>query len=326
MTDFLRTPLGDSTRGWSRRAARAALALPFLTLAACNTVLPHRVQAGGSFLYTLDSSPSAPLGFASTLAGPDVQRGAVQFVLCPPQVRLCDTGGAAGFALETQLLTRVGLDPFSPAGLAGRLEDRRLGLSAPLPAAALAVLRIPSRAEAGPAPGRYRIEARVTTQSGTRDLFNGAGAALEILPGEGEPASLPMPLSVAQVVPLPRITLTATQLSAGRAAPARSGPAAAELLIRYPAEKVAIRGAAEVGSLGQRSMLWVASGPTPGTVRVALLAPQRDVRQIGIAFEPLARDPAPVRAAEFEIAEQRLYDERGALDDSLVFAIEGAIQ
>jgi hypothetical protein len=308
----------------------AVLALGLLALCACSSTLPHQLPAGGTFVSAFDPGSAAAMGFASTYGGEDPQRGAVQFVLCPPEARLCElstpAGRGTGFALETQFVTRMGPDPFSPMGLAGRIDLPKLGTSIPLPGAAVALLRVPRRDQGGPAPGRYRVEARLLGAQGPEDLLRGLGASVEILDGVGEPVALRVPLSLAQLVPLPRITLTATPTAAGSRAASPDAPAAAEIVIRYPSAKVTIRGAAEVGGLGPASMVSLAPGPTADTVRISLLAPQRETHQIGVAFAAIGRDPAPVRAEEFEIVEQRLYDERGALDGSIRFRIEPLIR
>jgi hypothetical protein len=314
-----------------RHAARL-LPVALLALDACaSTMLPHQVRAGGSFLSAFDANPSAAMGFASRFAGPDAQRGAVLFVLCPRDRALCEVGSplhpAPGALLETQLMTRVSADPFAPASLAGRIEEPGLGISMPLPGAAVALFRVPPREEGGPVPGLYRLEARILTPNGIEDLFHGAGADVEVVDGVGEPVKLPAPVSLAQIVPLPRITLSLAPDSNRSSGSARRAPAAADLLLRYPHEKVEIRGAAPVGGGAAATMVRVTPGPDRDTVRVAVIAPQGDARhQIGVAFALTGRALAPVTAAEFQIVEQRLYDERGAADDSIRFQIEPVVR
>src|SRR5262249_32274824 len=123
------------------------------------------------------------------------------------------------------------------------------------------------------------------TSQGNSDVLRGDGAQVEVLEGVGEPVELPASDALAQLVPLPRVTFTVARRSASGGAgsgasgsggmnrtpisPAR-GPAAAELILRFPAAKVAIRGAAEVGALGTQSLLNIVPGPTGDTVRVSL--------------------------------------------------------
>jgi len=72
-------------------------------------------------------------------------------------------------------------------------------------------------------------------------------------------------------------------------------------------------------------VLTASPGPAPNTLRLSLLSPRAELQQIALAFALSERATGPVAAEEFEILEQRLYDERGAPDDSIRFSVDPLI-
>jgi len=134
----------------------------------------------------------------------------------------------------------MALHPAEPGALAERTQR--------IAGTAVALIRVPTRREGGPPPGRYQVHAHRITPSGARIDLPGAAGILVIAPGEGIGAANPLPLPVtgASAIPLPRVTLSVRSRVPSASPTLRLAPAAAGILLRYPADKLEMRGIVEL--------------------------------------------------------------------------------
>lgn len=303
------------------RLPRGLLLATLAAGAACSSQpLPLSAQAGSSVALAVagEASYGTTLGYDGTLLAAagrhDDQRGELLFVLRDP-------ASGAEHPLETQLVTRTRPDPASDAGLASRIADELAlyGIAQPL-----ALLRIP----AATPPGRYDVEIRRRRRL--------AGGGFESLPGPPYAQSLHvLPAQVNGVVGAPTALLGfagAVELDVTRhlaalvphpklvlRLPASPRPAAAQLVISYPAAKLEILGAFEEQHLGHGSVVGWRNDAAAGRVTLELVDPTFSVSALALAFELRdAQGAGRAQLGDFALLSTRLYDAAGALQGGAV--------
>jgi len=314
----------------SRRAQRRPLRSPWsaaasalvvlLQLAACSgPVLPGAVQAGGTVALPLagEATQGALAGYGSEVlaaaGGSDAVRGRLHFSLRDP---------ASGIRhdLVTRLVTRAWPDPASEAALTGRVAE---GLEAVGLAQILALVDVPDTVP----PGRYEVEVRRerTGGSGAPESLPAPvyGLPLEVLPARvGPTTGAPTPLrawvgafsqdvarEAAGLVPLPKLVLSLPD----------PPPHAAEIVLRYPPERIRPRTVLEEQHTGRASIVWLQDDPGAGRITLSLVDPTAGVRALALVFEAAAS--VPLAPDDFEVVESRLYDAEGARRDGVVSAL-----
>jgi hypothetical protein len=311
------------------RAVRAPgsllLAALAVAAAACSSrPVPLSVQAGASFALAVAGESGPVVGFGGAwlaAAGRyDDQRGDLSFVLVAPN--------GAERALVTQFVTRVWPDPASDGGIANDVGGAVFpGVGV---AEAVAIVDVP----AATPPGPYRIEIRRRRRISMSQWETLPGVdyaqSIQVLPASvNGVAGAPTPASgyagsfgtdltarLAALHPHPKIVL---------ALPANARPAAAHLVLAYPAAKVRVRSVFEEQHLGRGSIVAWSDDTAAGRITIDLADPAASVAALAVAFE--LRDPfgaGRAAASDFQLLASALYDARG-LPQSGVVSI-GAIR
>ena len=314
----------------AKRAAHGApsplLALALATfVSACSGVdsAPREIQSGTSFAIALGSS--APFGFAvqkradqTGVTISDPQRGAEQFYLCPlgsfaTVAAVCESASGQDLSrpLDLRLLMRVApgrgspIDlgasfdvlPVRPSELGGTFSQQIAVFDLPLgtPAGTYEVIHGGNSLRPVPA---FRVASTLTVVAGASERFTDIGRVFTGFAVQG--AS-----EFQKAIPFPAVDLVVSDGDESLR------PAAAELVLRYPAERVAIRGSYDSGVDSQ--VLTSSAGLPPDQIRLSMVNPSIDPGKrsisISVAFEPL--QPAgfvPVEPSDFEIVSQVLYD------------------
>jgi len=307
-----------------RNAKSLLLSFGMLALAtAClGEPIPKRVVAGTTFTFPLDTflvSGAAPLAYgADPAANPgtvlleDRQRGNVRFVLCEGVEPQCGTERP----LVTRYITRLSPDRGSRLGRSGALEiaaeDGTTTLPNRLTGQPIAVLDVPVSMPSGNYQITYIVrvpgetsDRRLTLQpleviGSTKLAFTDITRALNLASADRSTTSLQ------GFVPDPQLELLLTDADT-----AEDLPAAGTIVLKHP-EGVEIQGAFEGAVLGQGSMVRVSPGPTPDTVSIMFMDPDRKTDLLRVAFQ-LAADAKRVAPQDFAIVEQSLYDIDGAV-------------
>ncbi len=319
-------------------------------------ILPFSGEALAKVGYGLDPegefghlgfSDEGPGGTANPFAILDGQRGQMLFVLCQSASDACTPD--TGIQLVTRLVTRIGIDRasiFSVRG-AAQSEPNAQGWFAPAPLGGqvIAIMDVPIDVPAQ----TYSLRAWIQKNE-SAELVNPFGAGdgtfpIEILPNIDGPEE-PTPFDgqyggfflgsthyqMLHSLPLPKLILK------HRAQNGNSpGPAAAELTLEYPKDRVIILGGYEENHHGQGSMVrvhasrgtfclnqWAApvnslerfyscllgGGDLSNRARIDLLDLDRRTRYLSLVFWLVDPDQ-PVDVADFSIVDQILYDDDG---------------
>jgi hypothetical protein len=289
-------------------------------LSACTgRPIPLAVRRGSTFVLPLSADTfEFNLGYESEITRQlglgDPQRGALELVLRHP------TTGQQ-HALVTRFVTRAWPDPASPAGIRNGLAGGVLA------GQVVAVIDVPLSVPAGD----YALEARRLW----RDPRNPTAppvqdavffwnqpppdlGTLTVLAGTGSPTPsdfLYSSLSIdgrdalADLVPHPRLELGfAHWLAYLDSTP----PAAAEIVLGYPAQKVEVLTVYEEGHLGRRSVVRWSDDRAAERVTIQFANPDRDVLGLAVGFRLV--DPAatgPATPADFQVVASTVYDENG---------------
>jgi hypothetical protein len=309
-------------------------------LAGCEArPIPMRVVRDSSFLFPL-KTPAFGNALSRSLGIEDRQRGDLIVAICPQANPYCSPPAvpapclptpAEGFYLVTRYVTRVMPHPASNAGLRGYLDIPHYPLWEPnwgLVGQDLALLDVPANV----CPGNYELSVRVRpalSAPGQNETLYGLGVDLEVLnvPDNDPNANGTNPLSanplgsgnlnidpdLVDLVPNPTVLvrlydMTLTSLY----------PAAVEVGVNYPNDRVEILGAYQDKHLGIRSLVSWSDDPIAGVVTVSVVDPTRCTGDIRIAFRLLPQAAAVNVLTDFSAPPhlQELYDLNGSLISS----------
>ena len=267
--------------------------------------IPRQVARGGSLALNLvDRFDTTQIGYASTLGGPDPQRGGPVFVLCPVGMSTCSRSD--GQPLETALVTRARNDEAAADATGSTF---------------VAILNVPLDA----VPGIHTLLGFQIDPSGAeRPLFPaGLERSIQVLDVVGEPTLLVDPgdvqqeQSVAAMVPRPTLQLEQ------QVTPPAPTALAASIRLRFPAAKLSLKGvvpARDTPATPDYLEMFVTG---PDTVEI-LIAASAGATAPALIFE-LQPGATPVVAGEFQILDQVFYDANGLRSPRTPFRIKGIL-
>jgi len=258
----------------------------------------------------------------------DDQRGELVFVLKDT------TNPALQYTLSTQAVVNAYPDPASAAGI-GNFVPNSLNFNAGL-SQVLAIVNIPlpTASPPGPPPGTYEVvvSRRKRTSAASppqyeallpAPVYSMGAYRLTIASGTGTPTpfstygflgEVDTSAGIRSLYPYPKLVLTLPALSGSAI------PAAAHLVISYPAAKLAIKSVFEEQHLGRGSVVTWSANTSAGTVTIDLVNadPTNAAASLGVAFDlsnPFGSGATGGRAttADFTVTAASLYDANGAL-------------
>lgn len=320
----------------SRSNALLILGLLAAATAACSgRPVSLGVQAGSTIGIPVggEVTSAGSIGYGGALLAADGQyddqRGELVFVLKDT------TNPALQYTLSTQAVVNAYPDPASAAGI-GNFVPNAFNFDAGLSQAlAIVDIPLPTASPPGPPPGIYEVivSRRVRTSEGSPPQYEALLPApvypmgayrLTILPGTGTPTpistyygflgEIDTSAGIRSLYPYPKLVLTLPTLSGSAI------PAAAHLVVSYPAAKLAIKSVFEEQHLGRGSVLTWSADTSAGTVTIDLVNadPTSSAASLGVAFDlsnPFGSGATGGRAttADFTVTAASLYDANGAL-------------
>jgi hypothetical protein len=313
---------------------RTALTIAIALLVACTArPVPLSAQAGSTIVFPIaDGSRFIQVGYTSEIGRSfgrfDDQFGETVFALV--------AADGTEHELRTRWVTRTWPDPASPAGIAGRLPQPAPQLRGQV----LALIDIPLGVP--PGPYRWRVYRRHRPElqphvrpgdflAGEGELFRNFANAPDlgefvVLPGTGTPTpNEPFfgeldgsqlggtEAHMEQLIPYPKAVFAFSRREAVQ-------PAAADIRLAYPRDKVEIMTVFEDASLGRGSLVRWVDDAGSGELRILFVDPDRSVARLAVAFrlrDAIATGPlhggdfAGWGGSGFEVLAERYYDGDG---------------
>jgi hypothetical protein len=279
--------------------ARIHLGIPLVILAlevGCSSdPLPLAAQQGASFALLLNESQQTALpGFGGEIVQQALDaRGEGEYVGVQRSelVLTLKKGTGPEYPLVTRVVTRVWPDPASDTGIANQIPPEQVGgplaglsqavalVDVPLttPADTGYTILVKRRRRTGPGPNDWTTLSGTVNYGGTIDILPSAGAPSEARGWLVQPSeALSVAQGLASLHPHPKVVL---DFGAG------PYPAAARVVVTYPATKAQILTAFENDHLGRGSAVRWSSGPAANQVTIHYVDPDASIEQLALAFE-----------------------------------------
>ncbi|MEX2204941.1 MAG: hypothetical protein WEF50_01800 [Myxococcota bacterium] len=265
----------------------------------------------------------------------DRQRGDLIVAICPAENLWCMPVGSPfpptcptppavppdGYYLRTRYVTRVMPHPGSNAGIAGLLDFSAYGNDWGLVGQDLAMLDVPSEV----CPGAYKLSLRTrpvgSFPSAPDEVGYAAGVDVVVLgapggtpnPSTANPfgsVDVPIDSDLADLVPNPEVPLNLSQMGW-----TSTYPAAAEIDVDYPEDRVEILSAYQGQHLGIHSLVSWRDDPGIGRVTITIVDPKRCTNDIRLVYKLRdGEDPVdPLVDFTTSPGSQRLYDLNGSV-------------
>ncbi len=313
-----------------RAAGRVfALLVACLALAACEArPIPMQVLPNSTFVLPLQARAFGN-EISVSQGVQDRQRGNLIVAICPAANPYCMPAASPspppcpaphGYYLRTRYVTRVMPHPGSKAGIDGRLDFPAYGNDWGLVGQDLAMLDVPSEV----CPGTYKLSLRTrpvgSPPSSPDEVSYAAGVDIVVLdapPAVSNPSTanpfgsldVPIDSDLADLVPNPEVPLNLVQMGW-----TSTYPAAAEIDIDYPTERVEILSAYQGQHLGIHSLVSWRDDPGIGRVTISVVDPKRCTNDIRLVYRLRDGEDPVDPLVDFTTSQgnQRLYDLNGS--------------
>lgn len=349
----------------SRAVLRWVAALLAVSIGGACMVKPISLKAvrGETIIFPIAfDSPVFTVGFStSTGVGAlnyvDKQFGTTKFRLQRISGQpSCPSGDQSDVELAPVWITRAWPDPASPAAIGNRLSSSLGFAPAGLRGQVLAAINIPTDMCLGLYTWTVRNDLPDPSPPGgiEGDLFRTWGTPsygalnFEIIAGTSQANPLEghvpgygtwLVPDMLELIPYHKVGWNvAPMFEPGQG----TGPAAGDIVLRFPSSKITVKTVFEEHNLGRRSIvLWCVSGgaapcpadsvPPPGDalgeLHVHFVVPDRTVYRLSVAFE-VNEGASPLWGADigtggFHVHEQRLYDLNGNLQSGYSVSFAG---